>query len=234
MDKKRILIVDDDKNISELLNIYLTDAGFETFQSYDGSSALNFIKNNKVDLVLLDIMLPVIDGWEVCKLIRRTNSVPIIMLTARDMLEDKIQGFELGADDYVVKPFQPKEVVARVRARLRSGIEVDVEETDCIGDALEIGNLRVDIACYEVYLNGVLIELKPKEVQLLHFFMLNRNIVFTRENLLDKVWNYDFMGETRTVDVHIKRLREKLDSSASDASWGIKTVWGVGYKFEVR
>jgi DNA-binding response OmpR family regulator len=232
MDKKRILIVDDDKNISELLNIYLTDAGFETFQSYDGSSALSFIKNNKVDLVLLDIMLPVIDGWEVCKLIRRTNSVPIIMLTARDMLEDKIQGFELGADDYVVKPFQPKEVVARVRARLRSGIEVDVEETDCSDGVLEIGNLRVDIACYEVYLNGVLIELKPKEVQLLHFFMLNRNIVFTRENLLDKVWNYDFMGETRTVDVHIKRLREKLDSS--DASWVIKTVWGVGYKFEVR
>lgn len=232
MDKKRILIVDDDKNISELLNLYLTDAGFETFQSYDGSAALSFIKSNKVDLVLLDIMLPVIDGWEVCKLIRRTNSVPIIMLTARDMLDDKIRGFELGADDYVVKPFQPKEVVARVRARLRSGLEVDVEETDCGGGVLEIGNLRVDMACYEVYLNGELIELKPKEVQLLHFFMLNKNIVFTRENLLDKVWNYDFMGETRTVDVHIKRLREKLDSS--DASWCIKTVWGVGYKFEVR
>ncbi|MBK5251299.1 MAG: response regulator [Peptostreptococcaceae bacterium] len=129
MDKKHILIVDDDKNISELLNIYLIDAGFETFQSYDGSSALNFIKNNKVDLVLLDIMLPVIDGWEVCKLIRRTNSVPIIMMTARDMLEDKIQGFELGADDYVVKPFQPKEVVARVKARLRSGSEVDASES---------------------------------------------------------------------------------------------------------
>ncbi len=229
MDKKSILIVDDDKNISELLKLYLSDAGFDAHQCYDGSAALSFIEENKVDLVLLDIMLPVIDGWDVCKLIRRTSQVPIIMLTARDMLEDKIQGFELGADDYIVKPFQPKEVVMRVKARLKNRVD---EAGNNENEVLKVDSLSVDISRYEVKLDGKTVELKPKEVQLLHFLMLNRNIVFARDQLLDKVWNYDFMGGTRTVDVHIKRLREKLESE--DASWSIKTIWGVGYKFEVK
>ena len=229
MDKKSILIVDDDKSINELLKLYLSDAGFNAHQCYDGSAALSFIEENKVDLVLLDIMLPVIDGWDVCKLIRRTSQVPIIMLTARDMLEDKIQGFELGADDYIVKPFQPKEVVMRVKARIKNRVD---EAGNNENEVLRVDSLSVDISRYEVKLDGKTIELKPKEVQLLHFLMLNRNIVFARDQLLDKVWNYDFMGGTRTVDVHIKRLREKLESQG--ASWSIKTIWGVGYKFEVK
>lgn len=231
MDKKSILIVDDDRNICDLLRIYLEDAGYETHQRYDGRSALGFLDEQAVDLVLLDIMLPGMDGWEVCKAIRHKSEVPVILLTARDMLEDKLQGFEAGADDYIVKPFQPREVIARVKARLRDGSGGE----PCPGGAasvLEIGNLRVDMGRYEACLEGEPVALKPKEVQLLYFLMLNKNRVFTREQLLEKVWGYRFTGETRTVDVHIKRLREKL--GAETHGWGIRTVWGVGYKFEVR
>ena len=215
-----------------MLDLYLSNAGFTLHFCYDGSSALSFIKNHAVDLILLDIMLPVINGWEVCKLIRRESSVPIIMLTARDMLEDKIQGFDLGADDYIVKPFEPKEVIVRIKARLRNSVNSQATAAEKQEGVLQVDNLQVDINKYEVRQNGKLIELKPKEVQLLYFLLNNKNIVFSREQLLDKVWNYDFMGDTRTVDVHIKRLRENLDDSG--ASWTIKTIWGVGYKLEVR
>lgn len=230
MDKKKILIVDDDRNICDLLRIYLEDAGYETHQCYDGRSALEFLKGRSVDLVLLDIMLPGIDGWEVCKAIRLNSRVPVILLTARDMLEDKLQGFEAGADDYIVKPFQPREVVARIGARLRDGSKA-APCPEGTGSALEIGNLRVDMGRYEARLGGEPVALKPKEVQLLYFLMQNPHRVFTREQLLEKVWGYRFTGETRTVDVHIKRLREKLGSETD--GWAIRTVWGVGYKFEV-
>lgn len=228
MQEKTILVVDDDKNICELLNLYLTSAGYKLFFCHDGSSALNLFKEQPIDLILLDIMLPVINGWEVCRIIRRTSSVPIIMLTARDMLEDKIQGFDIGADDYVVKPFEPKEVIARIKARLKEN-KAEQEQTE---GTLKLGDTVVDIHKYEVWQGDQLIDLKPKEVQLFYFLLKNKNIVFSRDQLLEKVWNYDVMGDTRTVDVHIKCLREKL--SAQDSSWSIKTLRGVGYKLEVK
>ncbi len=233
MDNKTILVVDDDRNICELLDLYLSDAGFRLLFTHDGSSALDIIKSNKVDLILLDVMLPVINGWEVCKMVKARSSTPVIMLTARDELEDKIQGFDLGADDYIVKPFQPKEVIARINARLRENTQAaDQESQTNKENFLKIDSLIIDMNKYEVYNGGLLISLKPKEVQLLYFFLKNKNIVFTRDQLLEKVWNYDFCGDTRTVDVHIKSLREKLDNTG--ASWSIKTIWGVGYKLEVR
>lgn len=225
---KTILVVDDDKNICELLNLYLSDAGFSLLFCHDGSSALNIMKEEEIDLVLLDLMLPLINGWEVCKIIRRTSSIPIIMLTARDMLEDKIQGFDLGADDYIIKPFEPKEVIVRIKARLKEN-KVEPERVEGI---LKIVDMVVDINKYEVWQGDSLIDLKPKEVQLLYFLLNNKNIVFSRDQLLDKVWNYDFMVDTRTVDVHIKRLREKLGDN--NTYWSIKTLRGVGYKLEVR
>lgn len=228
MANQTILVVDDDKNICELLDLYLSNAGFSLLFCHDGSSALNMLKGHAIDLVLLDIMLPIINGWEVCKIIRRTSSVPIILLTARDMLEDKIQGLDMGADDYVIKPFEPKEVIARINARLRAKGTGPLQQEGL----LQIGDIIVDINKYEVQQGGRLIELKPKEVQLLYFLLNNKNIVFSREQLLDKVWNYDVMVDTRTVDVHIQRLREKFGETAT--SWSIKTIWGVGYKLEVR
>ena len=228
MKNKTILVVDDDKNICELLNLYLSNAGFSLLFCHDGSSALSIVKEEKIDLVLLDIMLPVISGWEVCKIIRRTSSIPIIMLTARDMLEDKIQGFDIGADDYIIKPFEPKEVIARIKARLKE----NKAEPERVEGILKIGDIVVDINKYEVCQGNRLIDLKPKEVQLLYFLLNNKNIVFSRDQLLDKVWNYDFMVDTRTVDVHIKRLREKLGDNST--CWSIKTLRGVGYKLEVR
>lgn len=228
MQNKTILVVDDDKNICELLNLYLTDAGFSLLFCHDGSSALNMLKEHEVDLILLDIMLPIINGWELCKVIRRTSSLPIIMLTARDMLEDKIQGFDLGADDYIVKPFEPKEVIARIKARIK---EPKSDPLNSEG-VLKVADIVVDINKYEVWQGNKFIDLKPKEVQLLYFLISNKNIVFSRDQLLDKVWNYDFMVDTRTVDVHIKRLREKLGDHS--APWSIKTLRGIGYKFEVR
>ena len=228
MKDKTILVVDDDKNICELLSLYLTNAGFSLFFCHDGSSALSMLKEKKIDLILLDIMLPVINGWEVCRVIRHTSSIPIIMLTARDMLEDKIQGFDIGADDYIVKPFEPKEVIVRIKARLKEK-NADPERADGI---LKTEDIVVDINKYEVWQGDKLVDLKPKEVQLLYFLLNNKNIVFSRDQLLDKVWNYEFMVDTRTVDVHIKRLREKLGDN--NPSWSIKTLRGVGYKLEVR
>lgn len=226
-ENKTVLVVDDDKNICELLELYLANAGFSRLFCHDGSSALNLLRENKVDLVLLDIMLPLINGWEVCKIIRRTSTVPIIMITARDMLEDKIQGFDLGADDYIVKPFEPQEVIARIKARLKE----HKQENPAREGVLETKDLIVDINKYEVWDQGRSLDLKPKEVQLLYFLVNNKNLVFSRDQLLEKVWNYDVMVDTRTVDVHIKRLREKLGKYNASS---IKTIRGVGYKFEVK
>ena len=230
MKTQTILVVDDDDSICELLELYLSNEGYKLLFCHDGSSALKVLKDNEADLVLLDVMMPVINGWEVCKMIKLKSAIPVIMLTARDMLEDKIQGFDSGADDYIVKPFQPKEVIARIRARLRSAAPVSEQPVE--EGILKAGSLTVDMNKYEVRKYGNLIELKPKEVQLLYFLLNNKNMVFSREHLLEKVWNYSFSGDTRTVDVHIKSLRKKLEDSA--ATWKIKTVWGVGYKLEVK
>jgi len=228
MQKEKILVVDDDANICELIKLYLDNAGYELSFCHDGSSALNKVKAETFDLILLDVMLPVINGWEVCRLVRQQSQVPVIFLTARDMIEDKVQGFDLGADDYIVKPFDPRELTARVKARLKAGNSNVVPQEQ----VLRIGNLCVDLLKYEVSLNGKTVDLKPKEIQLLHFLLLNKNIVFSREALLEKVWDYQFEGDTRTVDVHINRLREKIEDGSN--TYKIKTVWGVGYKMEVR
>ena len=226
-EEKTILVVDDDENICRLLKMYLANEGFQILVAYDGSKALEYVEKEKIDLIILDVMMPVMDGWDVCKAVRKTSTVPIIMLTARDMLDDKLQGFEAGADDYMVKPFETKELVARVKARLR-----DKQEGEDGDDRtpLSFGNLVVDLGRYQVTLDEKVVDLKPKEIQLLHFLLQHRNTVFTREQLLEKVWGYTYYGDTRTVDVHVKRLREKLEKP--DNAWQIKTVWGVGYKLE--
>ena len=229
MEKGKILIVDDDKNICKLMNLYLKKVGYETTICHDGSTAIDLIRKNKVDLVLLDLMIPVINGWEVCKLIRLQHDVPVIMVSARDMVKDKIVGFDAGADDYIVKPFDPEELVARVKVRLKSRTPEQRELKDCI---FTIQNLVIDMNQYQVKMDGHVIDLKPKEIQLLCFLAKNKNIVFTREQLLEKIWDYYHSGDTRTVDVHIKCLREKLKNACT--GWKIKTVWGVGYKLEVQ
>lgn len=220
----RILVVDDDENIRDLLALYLNNAGFETVLFPDGRSALSALSSGSFDAALLDVMLPDIKGFELCRQIKEAYALPVLMITARDMLTDKIQGFNSGADDYIVKPFEPAEVIARINARLRGVKKAEP------ADILSIGDITVDIKTYEVRKNATPVVLKPKEIQLLHFLLLNRNIVFSRDTLLDKVWNYEFAGDTRTVDVHIKTLRQKLLDEHS--TWDIKTVWGVGYKLE--
>jgi len=228
MDEKRVLVVDDDENICRLLKMYLANEGFQVLVAYDGSKALEYVEKEKIDLIILDVMMPVMDGWDVCKAVRKINgTVPIIMLTARDMLEDKLQGFEAGADDYLVKPFETKELVARVKARLRERREEDVSDDKT---PLSVDNLVVDLGSYQVTLGKTVVDLKPKEIQLLHFLLRYRNTVFSREQLLEKVWGYTYFGDTRTVDVHVKRLRQKLEKPEN--KWLIKTVWGVGYKLE--
>lgn len=229
MEEKRILVVDDDENICRLLKMYLANEGFQIFVAYDGAKALEYVEKEKIDLIILDVMMPVMDGWDVCRAVRKVSAVPIIMLTARDMLEDKLTGFEAGADDYMVKPFETKELVARVKARLREKAE-EAEKPAAAQPVLSIGNLKVDLGRYQVTLSGQVVDLKPKEIQLLHFLLQNRNMVFSREQLLEKVWGYTYYGDTRTVDVHVKRLREKLERPEN--TWQIKTVWGVGYKLE--
>lgn len=228
MEEKQILIVDDDENICRLLKMYLDNEGFKVFVAYDGAKALEIFNKTDIDLIILDIMLPVTNGWEVCRTVRKTSTVPIIMLTARDMLEDKLQGFDYGADDYMVKPFETKELVARVKARLRD--KPEAEEESGAKPVLSAGNLMVDLGRYQVRLGQEIVELKPKEIQLLYFLLQHQNMVFSREQLLEKVWGYTYYGDTRTVDVHVKRLREKLEKPEN--TWQIKTVWGVGYKLE--
>lgn len=230
---KKILVVDDDKNICELLNIYLKNEGYNVVFAYDGSDAVNKAKEEKPDLIVLDVMMPIINGWEACKLIRQFTEVPIIMLTALDTLENKVQGLNIGADDYIVKPFEPVEVLARINAHLRREENKTQKEDNTTGTEVEVDNLKVNLDTYEVKLNDELVkDLKPKEIQLLYFFMTNKNQVFTREQLLDKVWGYEYFGGTRTVDVHIKSVREKLSSDKN--KWEIKTIWNVGYKFEIK
>lgn len=228
----RILIVDDDKNICQLLKLYLSREGFDLIFAHDGSNALDALGSNDIDLIILDIMLPQINGWEVCELIRKESTIPVIMLTARNLVEDKIQGFDIGADDYIVKPFDPKEVVARVKVQLKNKALRNSPEKQSLksGDLLKIGDVEVDIDRYEIRINDQKVDVKPKEIQLLYFMLKNKNIVFKREKLLEKVWDYSYEGDTRTVDVHINRLREKLEGTCT--AFRIRTIYGVGYKLE--
>lgn len=216
-----VLVVDDEKNIVKLAELYLSAEGFDVISAGDGATALETVKARRPDLVILDIMLPEIDGWEVCRRLRQTSQVPIIMLTARSDDVDKIVGLELGADDYVVKPFNPRELVARVKAVLRR-TEAGREPPD----VLSVGDLRIDIPRHEVHVKGKPVSLRAKEFDLLTWFARHEGIVLTRNQLLDAVWGYEFYGDTRTVDVHVAHLRDKL----SDSNVAIETVWGVGYK----
>ena len=228
MDTKiKILVVDDEKNICELIRLYLEKEGYEVLLAFDGDQALSIFKNEAPSLVLLDIMLPKKDGLAVCREIRQVSNIPVIMLTAKGETFDKVLGLELGADDYIVKPFENKELVARIKAVLRrydSAPAPDMKEVVYPG-------LIVNQTNYEMNINGKQIDIPPKELEVLYFLCSNPNQVFTREQLLDKVWGFDYYGDTRTVDVHIKRLREKL---GENPHWQLKTVWGVGYKFEVK
>lgn len=224
----KILIVDDDKNICELLRLYIEKEGFETKIANDGREALDTFSTWNPDLVLLDIMLPVLDGWQVCREIRKTSECPIIMLTAKGEVFDKVLGLELGADDYVVKPFESKEIVARINAVLR---RTGKKESESVKE-VNYDNLSINLTNYELKVKGVQVDTPPKEMELIYHLASNPNRVFTRDQLLDEVWGFDYYGDSRTVDVHVKRLREKLEG-VSD-KWALKTVWGVGYKFEVK
>lgn len=228
MAAKKILIVDDDANITELIRLYFDKEGFLTTCASNGKEALDKFRSEDLALIILDIMMPEMDGWQVCREIRRTSNVPIIMLTAKGETFDKVLGLELGADDYMVKPFETKELVARVKAVLR---RFDTKADDNSKEIIYT-NLSVNLSNYELKLNGDIIEIPPKELELLYFLASNPNRVFTREQLLEEVWGFDYFGDSRTVDVHIKRLREKLEGISGN--WQLKTVWGVGYKFEVR
>lgn len=228
MPNEKILIVDDDENICELLKLYLTKEGFETSVCNDGLSAVKFAESNKPDMVLLDIMMPKLDGWQTCREIRKFSSVPIIMLTAKGETFDKVLGLELGADDYITKPFDTKEVIARIKAVLRRTKQENTEEIkEVIYD-----KLKINLTNYELVVNGVAIDTPPKELELIYHLASNPNRVYTRDQLLDEVWGFDYYGDSRTVDVHVKRLREKLENISD--KWSLKTVWGVGYKFEVK
>ena len=227
----KILVVDDDLNICELLKLYLENDGYVVYTANDGKQAVDMFKNKTPDLVLLDIMLPKMDGWQVCREIRKTSSVPIIMLTAKGETFDKVLGLELGADDYVVKPFDTKEVMARVKAVLRR-TKGDSEAAEVNKKTVIYDNLEINIQNYEMKVKGVPVDTPPKELELIYHFASNPNRVYTRDQLLDEVWGFDYYGDSRTVDVHVKRLREKLEG-VSD-KWCLKTVWGVGYKFETK
>ena len=224
----KILVVDDDKNICELLRLYIEKDGFQVVIANDGKRALEMFRAEQPDLIMLDIMLPELDGWQGCREIRKESQCPIIMLTAKGEVFDKVLGLELGADDYVVKPFDAKEVVARIKAVLRrsgAGDNAGVKE-------VKYDKLSINLTNYELRVNGVQVDTPPKEMELIYHLASNPNRVFTRDQLLDEVWGFDYYGDSRTVDVHVKRLREKLEGVSP--KWELKTVWGVGYKFEVR
>jgi len=225
----KILIVDDDENICELLRLYLQKDGFETAVAYDGEQALEVAQKYLPDLILLDIMMPKLDGWQVCREIRKISDTPIIMLTAKGETFDKILGLELGADDYVSKPFDTKEVIARIKAVLRR--YNDKNKANNIKE-VRYDKLKINLTNYELVVDGKTVDTPPKELELIYHLASNPNRVYTRDQLLDEVWGFDYYGDSRTVDVHVKRLREKLED-VSDA-WSLKTVWGVGYKFEVK
>ncbi len=223
----KIMIVDDDANICELVRLYLEKEGYETSICLNGGSALEEFKKNPPDLAILDIMMPKVDGITVCREIRKESDMPIIMLTAKGETFDKVLGLELGADDYIVKPFEGKELVARVKAVLRRFIKDEGEV-----NIIELPNLTINLSNYELTVGGHVLETPPKELELLYFLASHPNRVFTREQLLEDVWGFDYYGDSRTVDVHVKRLREKLEGY--EGEWQLKTVWGVGYKFEVK
>ena len=229
-DKQKVLIVDDDENIAELISLYLIKECYETRIEHDGEAALRAFREFRPNIILLDLMLPGKDGWEVCREVRKTSNVPIIMLTAKDETFDKVLGLELGADDYIVKPFDMKELVARIKAVLRRFQPVEPQQNN---RELTFPGLVINIGHYTVKYMDRELEMPPKELELLHFLASHPNQVFTREQLLEQVWGYDYFGDSRTVDVHVKRLREKLTDGES-LGWQIKTVWGVGYKFEVK
>ena len=224
----KILIVDDDQNICELLRLYIEKEGFDVRIANDGRRALEIFEEYNPDLIMLDIMLPELDGWQVCREVRKKSKCPIIMLTAKGEVFDKVLGLELGADDYVVKPFETKEVVARIKAVLRRS---GTNEEDQVKE-VKYDKLSINLTNYELRVNGVPVDTPPKEMELIYHLASNPNRVFSRDELLDQVWGFDYYGDSRTVDVHVKRLREKLEG-VSD-KWALKTVWGVGYKFDVK
>ncbi len=228
MSNGKILVVDDDLNICELLRLYMENDGYTVSIANDGEAAVKMFGEFKPDIVLLDIMLPKMDGWQVCREIREISSKPVIMITAKGEVFDKVLGLELGADDFVVKPFDMKELSARVKAVLRRSRSYGERDDD---EVVKFENLEISLQKYELKLCGKSIDIPPKELELLYFLTSNYNRVFTRDQLLDKVWGFDYLGDSRTVDVHVKRLREKLEG-VSD-KWVLKTVWGVGYKFEL-
>lgn len=229
--KQKILIVDDDNNIAELISLYLTKECFDTMIVNDGESVMPAMETFAPNLILLDLMLPGIDGYQVCREVRAQYSVPIIMLSAKGEVFDKVLGLELGADDYMEKPFDSKELVARAKAVLRryksSNAPTETSNDKCV----EYADLTINLTNYSVIYMGHTVEMPPKELELLYFLASSPNHVFTREQLLDQIWGYEYIGDTRTVDVHIKRLREKIKDHAN---WKIATIWGIGYKFEVR
>lgn len=223
----KILIVDDDVNICELLRLYIEKEGFETKIVNDGAAAIKAVSEYNPSLVLLDIMLPVVDGWQVCREIRKFSEVPIIMISAKGETFDKVLGLELGSDDYITKPFDTKEVITRIKTVLRRCNNAKQQESEKI---IEFENLYVNLSNYEIKIKGETVDAPPKEIELLYHLASNPNRVYTRDKLLDEVWGFEYFGDTRTIDVHVKRLREKLEG-VSD-KWSLKTVWGVGYKFE--
>ena len=229
--KQKILIVDDDENIAELISLYLTKECFDTMMVHDGEKALVAFESYRPNLILLDLMLPGIDGYQVCREIRTRSSVPIIMLSAKGEVFDKVLGLELGADDYIMKPFDSKELVARVKAVLRRYQAIPKPETPAEdrGKCVEYPGIVINLTNYSVMVDGQ--NMPPKELELLYFLASSPNQVFTREQLLDQIWGYEYIGDTRTVDVHIKRLREKIKDHSE---WSLSTVWGIGYKFEVK
>lgn len=228
METGKILIVDDDQNICELLRLYAEKEGYTVSLAHDGRKAVECFEQESPDIILLDIMLPELDGWQVCREIRKKSQCPIIMLTAKGETFDKVLGLELGADDYVVKPFETKEVLARIKAVLRRSGKQDPNEKKVV----TFDKLSINLNNYELKVNGVQVDTPPKEMELIYHLASNPNRVFSRDQLLDEVWGFNYYGDSRTVDVHVKRLREKLEGVSEQ--WSLKTVWGVGYKFEVK
>lgn len=230
--RQKILIVDDDENIADLISLYLTKECFDTKKVTDGEEALAVFKSYEPNLILLDLMLPGVDGYEVCREIRKDSTIPIIMLSAKGETFDKVLGLELGADDYMIKPFDAKELVARVKAVLRrSKCQPKGEGSKKSTDVVEYPDLIVSLTDYSVKYKGKNIDMPPKEIELLHFLASSPNQVFTREQLLDRIWGYEYIGDTRTVDVHVKRIREKINDHPK---WSLNTVWGIGYKFDTK
>lgn len=223
-----ILIIDDDQNINKVITLYVQREGYKFINAYDGRQGIDLFRSERPDLVILDIMLPVMDGWEVLKEIRKISDTPVIMVSAKGETIDKILGLEIGADDYIVKPFEPKELLARIKAVFRRYEKSDATDEKII----RYDNLEINLSDYKVIYKGESVEMPPKEMELLYFLASKPNKVFTREQLLSQVWDFDFYGDSRTVDVHIKRIREKLYSE--DQNWSIRTVWGVGYKFDLK